>query len=135
MRAKSRLIEEVYLIEPLADKSGRSSAVLQNAQGTRGASMQWHTSQLPYLTIWKNTAAEADGYVTGIEPATGYPFNRRVERKFGRVPKLKPNQTRRFSVEISLLHGKQAVSEQINAVKAIQGNTQTKVINEPPSTD
>jgi hypothetical protein len=25
----------------------------------------------------ENTAAQEDGYVTGIEPATGYPFNRK----------------------------------------------------------
>ena len=68
-------VEEVYLIEPFADSAGRCAALLKNADGTLGASITWNKAQLPYLTLWKNSAALEDGYVTGIEPATGYPFN------------------------------------------------------------
>ena len=72
----------------------QSIALLANSDLTLGTSVRWNLSELPYLTVWKNTAAQEDGYVTGIEPATGYPFNRKVERKYGRVPMIQPGETR-----------------------------------------
>lgn len=126
-------VEQVYLIEPYANAKGMSGAVLQNAAGDRGASICWPIDQLPYLTVWKNTAATADGYVTGIEPATGYPFNRSVERKAGRVPKLAPGQTRRFTLDISLYDDKSEVDAAIRNVKKIQDGRLTEVQKTPPS--
>ena len=72
----------------------QSIALLANSDLMLGTSVRWNLSELPYLTVWKNTAAQEDGYVTGIEPATGYPFNRKVERKYGRVPMIQPGETR-----------------------------------------
>jgi hypothetical protein len=72
----------------------QSIALLANSDLTLGTSVRWNLSELPYLTVWKNTAAQEDGYVTGIEPATGYPFNRKVEPKYGRVPMIQPGETR-----------------------------------------
>lgn len=128
-------IEEVYLLEPYADASGNSMVVIQNAAGDRAASVRFNTKQLPYLTIWKNTAASDDGYVTGIEPATGYPFNRKVERSFGRVPKLKPNQTRRFTLDFGLHVGVTAAKSAIGQVKAILGSRNTAINLQPPKID
>ena len=89
--------------------------------------MQWSTGSLPYLTIWKNTAAVRDGYVTGIEPGTGYPYNRRVERHYGRVPKLAPGQSRTFELSFSLLEGGRQVSEAIEAVEKIVDGRSTVI--------
>ena len=61
-------IEEVFCIEPKADENGRTLAVLTNKANTLATSVGWNQKQLPYLTVWKNTASKADGYVTGIEP-------------------------------------------------------------------
>ena len=102
-------IEQVYLVTPKSDSTGRSQALLMNAAGNRGMSVTWQTSQLPFFTLWKNTAAEADGYVTGLEPGTGFPFNRNIERKFGRVPKLGPGESRVFELEYSVHEGTEAV--------------------------
>ena len=85
-------IEEVYLVEPLADENSSTLAFLLNSSQTVGTSVRWNITELPYLTIWKNTASEKDGYVTGIEPATSFPFNRRIERKYGRVPMIQPER-------------------------------------------
>lgn len=126
-------IEQVYLIEPLTDKNGMTGAVLQNANGNRAASMYWSTKQLPYLTVWKNTAATEDGYVTGIEPATGYPYNRKVERAAGRVPKLAPGKTRRFILDFGLHNGDAAVKAATEKIKTIQGEHKAKVQSKPPS--
>ena len=125
-------IEQVYLIEPYADGEGMSGAVLQSATGDRAASMRWSTEQLPYLTIWKNTAATADGYVTGVEPATGYPFNRSVERAAGRLPTLTPGQTRRFTLDIGLHTGESEVAAAVDTVQSIQGTRSTEVQRNPP---
>ncbi|MGD9635268.1 MAG: aldose 1-epimerase family protein [Pirellulales bacterium] len=128
-------IEEVYLVEPYSDDQGLSSAVLQDAAGNNAASIRWSTKQLPYLTLWKNTASQAEGYVTGIEPGTGFPFNRRIERAAGRVPKLKPGESRRFSLDIGLASGKSAVQDAIRAVEKIRGDRPVEVQRTPPVTD
>lgn len=125
-------IEQVYLIEPYANDAGQTVAVLQNAQGTRAASLKWSTEQLPYLTIWKNTAAVEDGYVTGIEPATGYPYNRKVERAAGRVPKLAPGKSRSFVLDVGLHRGAPAVKAAIDQVSSIQAGRPTDVQQTPP---
>ena len=112
-------IEEVFLFEPIADDSGHAMAVLSNKAGDLATSVRWSTKELPYLTVWKNTADKRDGYVTGIEPATGYPFNRSVERKVGRVPKLAPGATRKFGLEFGILSGQKAVDDAISKVDAL----------------
>ncbi len=114
-------IEQVYLVHPKSDSNGKSHALLKNAANDQAVSVSWQTSQLPYFTLWKNTAAEADGYVTGLEPGTGFPFNRNIERKFGRVPKLAPGESRSFELEYSLHEGAKAVAEVEATIARLQG--------------
>ena len=115
----SGFAEQVYLIEPKADAEGKTIAVLESADGQQAASITWNVNQLPHLTQWKNTAAVEDGYVTGIEPATGYPFNRMVEREAGRVPVLQPGQTRRFTLDFGFHKNRQSVQSVISKVNAL----------------
>ena len=82
--------------------------------------MAYGIDQLPYLTLWKNTSATEEGYVTGLEPGTGYPFNRRVERHFGRVPKLKPGEARSFAIDFAILQGDAQVQAARAEIKALQ---------------
>ena len=128
-------IEEVFLFEPLADANGSALAVLRNAAGDLATSVRWNLSELPYLTIWKNTAAREDGYVTGLEPATGFPFNRKVERKFGRVPKLGPGETRSFTLDYEIHLGEEAVKAVSDEAAALQAQAELQVNEEPPATD
>ncbi|MEM7231948.1 MAG: aldose 1-epimerase family protein [Planctomycetota bacterium] len=128
-------VEEVYLLEPYSDAKGMTSIMLQNPKGDVGTSVTWSTSQLPYLTVWKNTTAEADGYVTGLEPGTNYPFNRSVERKAGRLPVLKPGVSRKFGLEFGIHTGKAAVTKAANKVKAIANGRPTKYHEAPPKVD
>lgn len=102
-------VEQVYLLTPLGDRKGQSVAVLHNKAMDKAASIRWSLNELPYLTIWKNTGAVADGFVTGIEPGTNYPANRSVERKAGRVPVLKPGQTRSFTLTFGVHSGREEV--------------------------
>jgi galactose mutarotase-like enzyme len=125
-------IEQVYLITPLADEAGRTRVLLRNAAKDQGASITWSTRELPYWTLWKNTAAEDDGYVTGLEPGTGFPFNRKVERQFGRVPKLSPGETRRFSLEFGLHAGREAVAEVAGWISGLARGREPQVETKPP---
>jgi hypothetical protein len=134
-RPTSGYVEEVFLVEPFADRSGNCLAVLSNKAGTLGASIAWQKDELPYLSIWKNTAAIEDGYVTGIEPGTGFPFNRRVERNYGRVPKLGAGESRNFTVDFALLGDPSSVKAAKKRVERIQGGRETTVIETPPATD
>jgi hypothetical protein len=128
-------IEEVYLYEPISNAEGESMAMIHNAAGNRSSTVTWSTGTLPYLTVWKNTVATEDGYVTGIEPGTGYPFNRSVERKFGRVPKIKPGASISFGLEYGIQIGKAKVQAAIAKVKALQGATKLKIIKQAPKID
>ena len=81
--------------------------------------MSWSLQELPYLTQWKNSSDLNSGYVTGIEPGTGFPYNRRIERHFGRVPKLKPGQTRHFTIAFTILDSAEDVEHSRKQIAAI----------------
>ena len=123
--------EEVYKIYPKADRDGNATAVLVNPAGDRGVTVRWPVEQLPYLTQWKNTAAENTGYVTGLEPGTGFPHNRSYERKHGRVPKLAPGKTRSFDLEFKILGNKEAVEAASEVIKKLQGTVGPEIQKEP----
>jgi len=115
-------VEQVYGIVPLADANNKTTAMLHNAAGDKAVTMTYDVTQLPYFSLWKNTTALEEGYVTGLEPGTGFPPNRSIERKAGRVPKLKPNETRQFAIEVAILAGK----EQVNRGKSLITSLQAK---------
>lgn len=125
-------IEEVYLIHPYADEQGETHVLLKNRDGSRGASMSWKIDELPFLTVWKNTTAEADGYVTGLEPATGFPFNRKVERAAGRLPVLKAGQSREFTVRFGIHATAEDVEKTERSIRALQGSRDTTFRETPP---
>ena len=131
---KSGFVEEVYQIFPYADKSGRTTIQLQNAKGDRGVSMNWSLEQLPYLTQWKNTVAKTDGYVTGLEPGTSFPHNRKWERAKGRVSKLEPGRSRSFSITFGIQDTKTEVEAVAQEIIALRANRKTKV-DEKSETD
>lgn len=125
-------VEQVYLAYPKSDSSGLSHALIKNKASDQGVSMTWKASQLPFFTLWKNTTAESDGYVTGLEPGTGFPFNRNVERKFGRVPKLRAGESRLFELDFVLHEGTKAVAEFEAAIAKLQG-APPRLLTEPPT--
>ncbi|MGE3309609.1 MAG: aldose 1-epimerase family protein [Limisphaerales bacterium] len=124
-------VEQVYCIEPAADSTGRALVMIQNARAERGVALGFSIEQLPYFTLWKNLAATEDGYVTGLEPGTGYPFNRRVERLSGRVPKLAPGASRRMAVDVTVLLSREDVGRAANEIRRIQGGREALFDKEP----
>jgi hypothetical protein len=120
-------VEQVYCLHPLAGPDGRTELLLQNAKGDRGVSLAFPVHQLPCVTLWKNLAAETEGYVTGIEPGTGFPYTRRLEREAGRVPKLAPNETRRFTIDFEIHSDQSGVKSASRRIQKIQGQIKTKI--------
>ena len=124
-------VEQVYGIIPLADANNKTTAMLHNAAGDKGVSLTYDVTQLPYFSLWKNTTALEEGYVTGLEPGTGFPPNRSIERQAGRVPKLKPNETRQFAIEVAILAGKEAVNRSTSLINDLQAKQQPKLNPQP----
>jgi hypothetical protein len=83
-------VEQVYCYDLLPDAAGKTLALLYNAAADRGLVLRWPRNELPCFTVWKNTAALEDGYVTGLEPATNFPNFKTFERQQGRVRVLTP---------------------------------------------
>ncbi|MEX1040760.1 MAG: aldose 1-epimerase family protein [Pirellulaceae bacterium] len=96
---KSGFQEMVYFFELEADAQGETQVLLKDAAGNRGVSLRFNISQLPRFIAWKNTADEADGYVTGLEPATNFPNPRSFERDHGREIQLAGGE--RYEIDLA----------------------------------
>ncbi len=96
--------EEVFDFLP-AHRDESTQVLLTNAARDLGLVVSWNPRELPCFTLWKNTGAKEDGYVTGLEPATNFPYFKGHERRQGRVVVLPPGgrweATLRFRVCLS----------------------------------
>jgi hypothetical protein len=124
-------IEQVYCLYPLADENKQTAFMLQNAAGDRGVALSFSVEQLPCVTLWKNTNAREEGYVTGIEPGTGFPYNRRIERLAGRVPKLAPGASRPFAIDFTIYTNRSDLELAAGRIARIQAGRETRVDTEP----
>ena len=123
--------EQVYFTEPLADQQGWTTAMLSNASSSIGVSVRSQTATLPYFIVWKNTTAERDGYVTGLEPATGFPNPRSFEETQNRVVPLAPNEQKTFQVELEILTTPEAVAECKSTIDRLQHHNTPRLDSEP----
>ena len=114
--------EQCYFVEPETDADGDSLALLVNEAADRAVSIRFNTSQLPHFTLWKNTQAEVDGYVAGLEPSTSLPNGRSFERRQGRVILLEPGQSQQAKLELAILTSAEEVVRARAMVSAIQGH-------------
>ncbi len=114
--------EQVHAYEPLADAHGHALALLLNAGGDRGALLRWNPEELPCLSVWKNTGAIEDGYVTGIEPATNYPNFKGFERKQGRVKTLPPGGHWQCRWSIEVFDNKASVDRALAEIATLQAH-------------
>lgn len=94
--------EQVYLYQLSADSKGQTLAALINSSADRCVALRFNTSELPCFTVWKQTGAMEEGYVTGLEPATNYPNFKTFERQNGRVKIIPPggHWEARLAIEI-----------------------------------
>jgi hypothetical protein len=123
--------EQVYFFEMLVGEDDSTRVLLKNAHGTRGVSVTYNTKQLPCFTLWKDTAAAADGYVTGLEPGTNFPNPRHFEGEKGRVVKLAPGAKAEFDLALNF-HGTAAdVEKTENAIVALRRGMTAKIHDAP----
>jgi len=123
--------EQVYFFELNAAVDGGTRAMLKNAHGTRGVSLLFNKQQLPYFTLWKNTTAEADGYVTGLEPGTNFPNPRSFETVKRRVVELAAGQKQRFDVTMQIHTNGPEVAAAEAMVAKVQAGRQPQVFEQP----
>ncbi len=114
-------VEQAYLYE-LAAKRGthETKVMLRNAAGNQASVLSYSLRDFPCFTQWKNTAARADGYVTGLEPATNYPNPRRFEREQGRVLTLRGGESRTTKITVDALDTKKAVAAAGAEIRELQ---------------
>ena len=123
--------EMVYFFELNADNGGATRTLLKNAHSTRGVSLVFNKQQLPWFTLWKDTAAAADGYVTGLEPGTNFPNPRSFETAKKRVVHLAPGQKQVFDMTVEIHGSPQEVSAAEAAVAKIQAGRPAQVMDQP----
>jgi hypothetical protein len=123
--------EQVYLMTLRSDKAGRTMALLHNADATAGMSIAYPTAALPCFTLWKNTIPDGDGYVTGLEPGTGYPYPRDHERRAGRVPTLKSGGVFDASIDVTVHTDGDSIKQTAAAIARLAGKRKPVIDPEP----
>jgi hypothetical protein len=124
-------VEQVYFCDPLWDKEGRTKAMLVNGNGDKAVTVSFSRDELPYFTLWKNTADIRDGYVAGLEPATNYPNGKRFERSRGRVIKLGPGERHHAEVLLETFIGRTETSQIEGEILRLQKQVQPKILSFP----
>lgn len=125
--------EQVYFMELAADFKQESLAMLSNAQQTKAVSIRHNISQLPFFSLWKNTAGTSDGYVTGLEPATNFPNPHSFEKQHDRTIQLKPGSDYTMSLNIGLLTEPKAIQTALEKIETLQ--PKTTEIHDSPTDD
>ena len=121
--------EEVYFLDLAGDADGRTLVVLKSPDSQRGVALRYHIQQLPCFTLWKNTTAEEDGYVTGLEPGTNFPNPRSFEEQQGRVIELAPGASTDFVLDVEIATDADAVMQLVDEVTDLCGAT--KIVSSP----
>jgi galactose mutarotase-like enzyme len=123
--------EQVYFADPASDLQGWAVSVLADSKSERAFSVRYDTSTLPWFTLWKNTQARQDGYVTGLEPGSTFPNPRSVERQEGRLRMLQPGESVTYRLRLEVSTSRVRTRELLDEVTALQVSTAKIVHSEP----
>ncbi len=121
---------KVFNMELQTDSAGMTQAMLRAPDGNQGVLMRFDTKGLPYMSLWKNEVSAGSGYVTGLEPGTGYPNTRPWERRAGRVPVLKSGESRRVHLTIAALTSRAGVDQAAAEIKTLT-RAAPKILSKP----
>lgn len=132
---KLGFVEEVYCLYPIADKDGRTVIALQNKAQDKAISLAFSVKDLPYVTLWKNTNAEGEGYATGLEPGTNFPANRRIERARGRVPKLAAGESHKATIDFTIHTSTEETKQLQQQIATLQGDVKPTLDDKPEKKD
>lgn len=123
--------EQAYFFETIADADGRSVALLESRDGSRGVSLSFRKDQLPCFTQWKCTQPLKDGYVTGLEPGTNYPNFKTFERKHGRVVVLEAGASYEVELILAVHSSHEEVAVVQERIEQLQGDRSPEVLSQP----
>lgn len=123
--------EFVNYYQPLGDKAGNTLAVLHNAAGNHACSIRFNVKKLPWFIVWKNTADEREGYVTGLEPATGFPNFKTIERNQNRLVVLKPDASWDAQLTVEVTDQTAKLADWLAEISHLQGHEPTIVLRHP----
>jgi hypothetical protein len=119
--------EQVYCLDLLADDAGDTRVLVCGLTDDEAVSLRFNKRTLPCFTVWRNTPAEIDGYVLGIEPGTNFPHPHSFEKQHGRVVSLQAGQIWRGAVTAIWHTGAQAIADEKAAIRAIQGDREPEL--------
>lgn len=123
--------EMVYFLELYAADDGWTRTLLKNAHGTQGASLVFNKRQLPCFSLWKDTAGEHDGYVTGLEPGTNFPNPRSYEGEQGRVVKIDGGKRAAFLLTLEVHPTAKDVADAEAAVNKVRAGREPQIWDKP----
>ncbi|HMO37606.1 MAG TPA: DUF4432 family protein, partial [Gemmatales bacterium] len=123
--------ECVNYYQPLADPEGNTLAVLYSEAKDKACAIRFNTRALPWFIVWKNTADEREGYVTGLEPATGLPNFRSIEREHHRIVRLPAGAHWNAKLTFQLANNYHEVQQLVQEVADIQGKHAPIVLASP----
>src|SRR3954471_298379 len=123
--------EQVYVCDLAADSAGETRVLVSGLEGDEGVSLQFNKRALPCFTLWRNTPAEPDGYVVGLEPGTNYPNPRSFEKQHGRVVSLKPGERWQAQVAVTWHQDSASIAEVDKAIGAIQDRQKPERVAQP----
>lgn len=123
--------EQVFYHELLADAHGRTLAMLHNARADRALVLRFNPRELPFFVVWKNTLPVEDGYVAGLEPATGLPNFKAFERQQGRVKRLPPGGRWECTWSLEVLDSAAAVADVLKEIAVLQAQAPARIHRTP----
>jgi hypothetical protein len=126
--------EQVYVLDLAADDAGDTRVLVSGLTDDEAVSLRFNKGALPCFTVWRNTPAEADGYVLGIEPGTNFPNARTFEQKHGRVVTLKPAGTWRAEVAATWHNDSHSINRIESEIQSLQ-QIQSPQISPKPRSD
>ena len=127
----SGYIEQVYWYDLLAKEDGATLAMLRNMAADKALVLRFNKNELPAFTQWKNTASQADGYVTGLEPATDYPNAKSFEREQKRLVNLGPGESHRVRMSLEVLDSGEQVQDVQKEIASLQEGNERLVHSAP----
>ncbi len=129
----SGFIEQCHFLDIVADNNQETVVMLKNSTSDHAVSLSYNVKQLPSFTVWKNTQAVEDGYVTGLEPGTSLPNNRSFERSNGRIISLAPGESYQTGFTLTVLTSAEEVSETEAQIRELQSDTKPEIHQSPIS--
>lgn len=124
-------VEQCYFVDLATNPQEQTLVLLRNAAGDLGISLHFNRRQLPCFTLWKNTQAVEDGYVTGLEPSTSLPNLKTFERQQGRVTTLDPGAAYESRFEIAIHATADEVAAVEREIEELAGDARVLVHRQP----